>query len=104
MVRDPSSGAVVFSCPCGVEEKGEPEDARVFGATLGSRETTEMYRRLIQSAPTDPTNQFVHRLCPACGLDYQVQIRVGVSEVIIYKCKCGHEEGGNRAQYAAPAQ
>ena len=94
MVCDPSSGSVIFRCPCGVEEKGLPADARVGGAVLGASETTEMYRRLIRTAPYDRTNQIVRRPCPDCGLDYMVQIRVGDSEVIIYKCKCGHEEVG----------
>jgi len=92
MIRDPSSGVVVFRCPCGVEETGDPEDARISGAVLGAGETTEMYRLLIRTAPFDRTNQLVQRPCPDCGLDYMTQIRVGVSEVILYKCKCGHEE------------
>jgi DNA-directed RNA polymerase subunit M/transcription elongation factor TFIIS len=94
MIRDPSSGAVVFRCPCGVEEKGADVDARVSGVVLGAGETTEMYRRLIQTSPHDRTNQLVKRPCPDCGRDYQVQIRVGDAEVIIYKCKCGHEDAG----------
>ncbi len=98
MIRDPSSGAVVFRCPCGIEEPGRPEDARIGGAVLGAGETTEMYRRLIQTAPFDRTNQLVRRSCPDCGRDYMTQIRVGDAEVIIYKCKCGHEEvGGDQA-------
>jgi predicted RNA-binding Zn-ribbon protein involved in translation (DUF1610 family) len=100
MVRDPSSSTIVFRCPCGVEEKGDPADARVGGAVLGAGETTELYRRLIQNAPFDRTNQLVRRLCPDCGLDYMVQIRVGINEVIIYKCKCGFE--GGAAESAAP--
>ena len=91
MMRDPSSGSIVFRCHCGVEEKGGAADARVGGAILGAGETTEMYRRLIQTAPLDRTNQLVRRPCPDCGLNYMVQIRVGIAEVIIYKCKCGFE-------------
>jgi hypothetical protein len=94
MVRDPSSGVVVFRCPCGVEEPGTPEDARIGGAVLGAGETTEMYRRLIQTAPFDRTNQLVKRPCRGCGLDYMTQIRVGDAEVIVYKCDCGHEDVG----------
>jgi DNA-directed RNA polymerase subunit M/transcription elongation factor TFIIS len=97
MIRDPSSGAVVFRCPCGTEEKGAPEDARISGAVLGAGETTEMYRLLIRTAPFDRTNQLVKRLCSDCGLDYMTQIRVGDDEVIIYKCKCGREEGPSAA-------
>ena len=95
MARNPSSG------PCGVGEKGEPADARVAGAILGAGETTEMYRRLVQTAPHDRTNQLVRRPCPDCGLDYMVQLRVG-DEVILYKCKCGFEEG-NGASAGAPS-
>lgn len=94
MVRDPSSGVVVFRCPCGVEETGAAADARVSGAILGAGETTEMYRRLITTAPFDRTNQLVSRSCPSCGRDYMTQIRVGPAEVIIHACKCGHEETG----------
>jgi DNA-directed RNA polymerase subunit M/transcription elongation factor TFIIS len=104
MIRDPSSGAVVFRCPCGTEEAGGPEDARVFGYVLGAGETTEMYRLLIRTAAHDRTNQLVHRSCPECGLDYMTQIRVGDAEVIVYKCKCGHEEsGGDGGGEPAPA-
>ena len=92
MVRDPSSGTVVFRCPCGVEEEGDPIDARVGGAVLGAGETTEMYRLLIHKAPYDRTNQLVRRSCPDCGRDYMVQIRVGDAEVIIHRCKCGYED------------
>jgi DNA-directed RNA polymerase subunit M/transcription elongation factor TFIIS len=94
MIRDTSKGVVVYRCPCGVEEAGGPEAARIGGLVLGAGETTEMYRRLIQTAPFDRTNQLVHRLCRTCGLDYMTQIRVGDAEVIVYKCKCGREEIG----------
>ena len=94
MTRDPSSGEVFFRCHCGVSEKGDPSDARVSGAVLGAGETTEMYRRLILTAPYDRTNQLVRRPCEKCGLDYMVQIRVGAAEMVINKCKCGFEEGG----------
>ena len=97
MARDSLTGSVVYKCPCGVEEAGGAADARVGGASLGAGETTEMYRRLIQTAPFDRTNQLVRRLCPECGLDYQVQVRVGIAEVIIYKCKCGRESSGGAA-------
>ena len=100
MVRATGSGAIVFSCPCGVEEPGEAADARISGAVLGATETVSMYESLIRTAPFDRTNQVVMRPCVACGLDYMVQIRVGVSEVIVYKCKCGREE---RAAAPAPA-
>lgn len=93
MLRDSSTGSVMFNCSCGTTEPGLASDARIFGATLGAGETTEMYRRLIQSAPFDRTNQLVNKNCPECGLDYVVQIRVGDAEVIVYKCKCGYESG-----------
>jgi DNA-directed RNA polymerase subunit M/transcription elongation factor TFIIS len=94
MTRDTSTGAVVFQCVCGVATPGRAEDARIGGAVLGAGETTEMYRRLIQTAPFDRTNQLVRRLCTRCGRDYMTQIRVGEAEVIVYKCKCGAEESG----------
>ena len=97
MVRNTSTGLVVFECPCGVEEPGTPEDCRIGGALLGAGGTTEMYRKLIRTAPIDRVNQLVERFCPACGLDYMTQIRVGDAEVIIYKCKCGREEVGGDA-------
>lgn len=104
MTRDPSSGRVVYRCACGAEEPGGPEDARVFGQVLGAGETTEMYRLLIKTAPFDRTNQLVARDCPNCGLDYMTQIRVGEAEVIVYKCKCGHEEGGGEAKPKGEAE
>lgn len=97
MVRDPSSGSVVFRCQCGCEEPGTPEDARIFGNVFGTSETAEMYRKLIHTAPFDRTNQLVKRSCAVCGRDYMTQIRVGESEVIIYKCQCGREESGGDA-------
>jgi DNA-directed RNA polymerase subunit M/transcription elongation factor TFIIS len=101
MTRDASSGSVVFQCYCGVREPGGPYDARLSGAVLGASETAAMYDSLIRAAPFDRTNQLVLRPCPDCGLDYMTQIRVGDAEVIVYKCKCGHEEGGGGG---APAE
>ncbi len=94
MNRNPSLGFVVFKCHCGVEKKGTPDDARISGSVLGASETTEMYDGLIRNAPYDRTNQLVWRDCDQCGLNYQVQVRVGIAEVIIYKCKCGKKSGG----------
>ena len=94
------SGAVVFKCVCGAEEPGRPEDARIGGGTTGAGDVSEMYRRLIQSAPFDRTCQRVLRNCPECGLDYMVQIRVGDDESIIYRCKCGYEVAGAVAERA----
>ena len=91
MSCDPTSGAVVFKCRCGAEEAGEPLDARVGGAVLGASETAAMYRALISSAAFDRTNTRVLRDCPACGLDYMVQVRVGDSESVVHVCKCGFE-------------
>jgi hypothetical protein len=91
MVRDSSTGAVVFRCPCGVEQPGGPGDARISGGIIGGSNTTIMYSRLIQTAPEDRTVQLVGLPCPDCGLDYAAQIRVGESEEIIYRCKCGRE-------------
>lgn len=96
MTRSTATGGVVFQCPCGVSEPGKPTDARIGGAVLGAGETTEMYRRLIQTAPFDRTNQLVKRQC-SCGLDYMTQIRVGEAEVIVYKCKCGAEDVGGHS-------
>jgi len=95
MIRDPSSGSVNFRCPCGTEEKGDASDARVGGGVLGAGETAEMYSCLIAKAPYDRVNQLVGRLCPACGLDYMVQIRVGDAEMVIYRCKCSFEGGSD---------
>lgn len=83
---------MVFRCGCGHEEAGAPEDARVFGEILGASETVELYRRLIQTAPADRTNQLVKRECPECGLDYMTQVRVGAAEIIIFRCKCGYQQ------------
>ena len=95
MRRNPASGEVVFVCTsCLTEERGGPLDARVSGAAHGAAETTEVYRQLIETAPFDPTNQLVQRDCPVCGRDYSVQIRVGLAEIVVYKCKCGHESLG----------
>jgi hypothetical protein len=96
MRRNPASGEVVFTCKsCLTEEKGDAADARISGAVHGAAETTEMYRRLIETAPFDRTNLVVRRDCPVCGLDYAVQIRVGDAEVVIYKCKCNYESFGH---------
>lgn len=95
MLRNMATGSTTFKCTtCLREEKGSAADARVSGAVHGASETTEMYRRLIETASHDRTNQLVRRDCPDCGLDYAVQLRIGDAEVVIYKCKCGHESYG----------
>jgi DNA-directed RNA polymerase subunit M/transcription elongation factor TFIIS len=94
MRRETATGAVVFRCYCGRAEKGAPEDARLASLVMGSTETTEMFRRLIDSAPHDRVNQQMRRLCRGCGRDYMTLVRVGESETTIYKCQCGREESG----------
>lgn len=91
MMRDTSSGVVVFRCACGAEEPGDPADARIASVILGVSETIEMYDNLIRSAPFDRTNQRVKRNCDECGLDYMTEIRVGPAETPIYRCKCGYK-------------
>ena len=91
MLRVPQAGAIAYKCSCGTKIAGTPADARVFGATLSASKTTEMYQLLIRNAPFDRTNQLVAKDCPNCGLDYMVQIRVGDTEAVIYKCKCNYE-------------
>lgn len=102
MRRRTASGKVVYWCPCGVEEPGDASDARIGGNVLGAGQTPMIYYHLIRTASFDRTNQLVERQCPNCPLDYMTQIRVGDAEIIIYTCKCGHQEGGGQA-FAPPA-
>ena len=96
MARNTVTGVVTFKCACGYIEKGDPIDARVAGATLSAAETIDMYQNLIRTAPFDRTNQLIKKDCAMCGRDYAVQLLVGISEVVIVKCKCGHEEGSSK--------
>jgi DNA-directed RNA polymerase subunit M/transcription elongation factor TFIIS len=90
MVLETSSGAVTYHCTvCQEVVVGTEWDARVGGSVLGSGETTEKYKLLIEVSPHDKTNQLVAKDCERCGLDYMTQIRVGDSEVIVHTCKCG---------------
>ncbi len=95
MVRNTTSGEVVFTCPCGARVKGDPLDARIGGTSAGAGETIDLYQRLIRSAPHDPANQMVMcPPCPSCGLDYVAQLRISKAEVVIRRCKCGRETSG----------
>lgn len=85
-------GSVVFKCVCGNSEETKPEDVLISNITLNSSETTEMYNNLIELAPFDRTTQLIKLDCPKCGVDYMSQIRVGTSEIIIYRCKCGYKK------------
>ena len=87
-------GSIVFNCICGYTEKTEPEDVLISNITLNSTETTEMYNNLIELAPFDRTTQLISLDCPNCGVDYMSQIRVGMSEIIVYRCKCGYKKIG----------
>jgi len=89
MIRDTSSGSVVFNCYCGYTVKGTAKDAQIMGGMSG--ETEEMYRRLIRTAAHDRVNQQVKKDCPKCGLDYMTQIRVGDREIVVWVCKCGYD-------------
>lgn len=91
MERDTSSGAVAFRCYCGVTRAGAPVDALIGEFVLNTGETTQMYRRLIESAAHGRVNKKVMRDCPECGRDYMTQIRVGKNELVIWKCVCGHQ-------------
>lgn len=91
MVLDTSSGAVTYNCTvCAEVVIGTEWDTRVGGAVLGSGETTEMYKRLIEVSALDKTNQLIKKDCDKCGRDYMTQIRVGEGEVIVHTCKCGN--------------
>ena len=90
MVRDTSSGAIVFTCPCGERVRGGPLDARVGGLVVGTSETTDLYQRLIRSAANDPVNQIVlSPPCPDCGRDYATQLLISSAKIVIRRCKCG---------------
>lgn len=89
-----SMGNVVFRCICGNSEETKKEDVLISNITLNSTETTEMYNNLIDLAPFDRTTQLIKLDCPSCGLDYMSQIRVGTSEIIVYRCKCGYKKIG----------
>lgn len=90
MVRNISTGKVVYRCVCGNSIPGAPHEARLGGASFTTAETTEMYERLISNAPADRTGQLVLRDCTACGLNYMTLLRIGPAETIIYACKCGY--------------
>lgn len=85
-------GSVLFKCICGNVEETKDEDVLISNITINSTETTEMYNNLIELAPFDRTTQLVKLYCPQCGRDYLSQIRVGTSEIIIYRCKCGYKK------------
>jgi DNA-directed RNA polymerase subunit M/transcription elongation factor TFIIS len=91
MTRDTSTGKVKFICICGKGEDGKPEDSLILTQTIGISEVKELYRTLINNAEHDRTNILIAKDCPNCGLDRMAQIRVGVNEVVVYKCKCGAE-------------
>jgi len=97
MPRSIATGAVVFLCPCGAEERGDPMDARLGGRVFGAGETRDMYGFIIKTAPQDRTNQRVRRDCPSCGSDYMIQVRVGDAEVIVYVCECGYSPDAGAA-------
>jgi len=89
------AGNVVFKCVCGNTEESRPEDVLISSITLHTAETTEMYNNLIELAPFDRTTQLIKADCPNCGLDYLSQVRVGTSEIIVYRCKCGYKKVNN---------
>ena len=89
MLKDMQTGNIMYKCLCGTEVVGTAYDRRIVGSVLGSSETAELFKTLIASAAFDRTNQLVKRDCSSCGRDYMTQIRVGESELIFYKCKCG---------------
>lgn len=85
-------GSVIFKCVCGNVEETNPEDVLISNIALNSSETTEMYNNLIDLAPFDRTTQLIKADCPNCGIDYMSQIRVGTSEIIVYRCRCGYKK------------
>jgi DNA-directed RNA polymerase subunit M/transcription elongation factor TFIIS len=85
-------GSIVFNCICGYIEPTKPEDVLISNITVNSTETIDMYSNLIELAPYDRTTQLIKLDCPICGLDYLSQIRVGNSEIIVYRCKCGYKK------------
>ena len=95
MRQSMATGRVVFHCEvCSTEVEGQASDTLIFSGVIetGIESEEQKYARLLVNAAHDPSNEKVHRTCPKCGLDYMTQIRVGSRELIIFKCKCGHEE------------
>ncbi len=88
--RDTTGGIVKFKCKCTYEIHGTAEDARISGVSAGG-ENIEMYRILVNNAAHDRVNKQIKKTCPECKLDYMTFIRVGSSESIVFKCKCGYE-------------
>lgn len=86
------SGSVLFQCKCNNIEETNPEDILISNITTANIDTVEMYSNLIDSAPFDRTTQLIQKNCPTCGLDYLSQIRLGSSEIIVHRCKCGYKE------------
>ncbi len=93
MIRDLSGEKVEFICTiCGDKEFGDEWDSRIFGEVFHEGETLEKYEVFISNAANDRVNQLVEKRCVQCGLDYMTQIRLGNKEMVIWKCKCGHQE------------
>jgi DNA-directed RNA polymerase subunit M/transcription elongation factor TFIIS len=82
---------ILYKCICSNIEESNPEDVLISNFTTEGTQSIEMYNNLIEFAPYDRTNQLVKQDCPNCGLDYLTQIRIGESEIIVYRCKCGYK-------------
>jgi len=96
MVLHPRDGKVVFKCPgCEAEAPGRDEDRLIAASSVGGAEVeieAEKFDNYLRNAASDPTTLKVTRDCPACGLNYMTQSRVGEDETVIYSCKCGLRE------------
>lgn len=82
-------GKIEFKCICGNIEEVNDKDVLINSESLTYTENPEMYYDLIHFAPFDRTNELVLKDCNQCGRNYLTQVRIGSTEAVIYRCKCG---------------
>ena len=94
MTKNTVTGTIQYVCRCTNSIPGVPEDT-LMSEEISSTSNVK-YEVFIDNAAHDPAAYHVMNECLNCKLPFLTMIRVGISEQVLYVCKCGfkmtHEE------------
>jgi hypothetical protein len=89
MVKDTSTGNIIFKCNCNNIIVGSADDSLMYEEHLETSHSNLKHEVFIENAPFDPAAFIINTPCGNCSLPYLTSIRVGMQEQVLYVCSCG---------------
>ncbi len=88
-------GAIIFQCPCQLQEPGQPDDSLMAEGLFENTGSDHKHMIFIENSPFDPAANIVLKDCLNCGLNFLTLIRIGQNETTFYTCTCGFQMMSN---------